>query len=56
MVSHQPADETTLRASNSSPIFQNYARDAAVLDRQPFYRASQLQFTAQRTKLSHKVL
>ena len=56
IVSHQPADETTLRPSNLLVVFQHDAGDAAVLDGQPLDAAAELQLAAQRAELAHQVL
>ena len=56
IVSHQPADETTLRPSSSSSFSSTTPRHAAVLDRQPLHAAAQLQLAAERAKLPHQVL
>ena len=56
IVSHQPADESTLRPSSSSPFSSTTPRDAAVLDCNPLHAAAQLQLAAQRAELAHEVL
>ena len=56
IVSHQPADDSTLRAFELLVVLQHDARHAAVLDGQPLHAAAQLQLAAQRAKLPHEVL
>ncbi len=56
IVSHQPAEETTWRASSTSSFSRTTPRDAAVFDGEPLDAAAEFQLAAERAKLAHEML